>query len=104
VRDVRITLMNRFLISRLIAEKTTIPTPRIYAYSLACKKGPYSIASFVILEYIEGQTLFDINLRTILDDQRKHLYEQLADTYIQLRRLEFSSIGVLSRSPDGIEV
>ena len=103
MRDVRITLMNRFLISRLIAEKT-IPTPRIYAYSLACKKGPYSIASFVILEYIEGQTLFDINLRTILDGQRKHLYEQLADIYIQLRRLEFSSIGVLSRSPDGIEV
>ncbi|RDL40360.1 Uncharacterized protein BP5553_00339 [Venustampulla echinocandica] len=89
---------------QLIAEKTNIPIPRIHVYSLAQEKGPYNIASFVILDYIEGRTLFDVRFKTLLDDQRRHLYEQLASIYIHLRRLEFSSIGILSRGSDGFDV
>jgi hypothetical protein len=58
----------------------------------------------MILEYIEGQTLAVVGLRTLSDTQRQHLYNQLACIYIQLRRLEFPSIGFLSRGPDGIDV
>jgi hypothetical protein len=90
--------------SRLVAEKTTIPIPRIYAYSLAREKGPYGIASFLILEYIEGKRLCEFGLINLFGDQRQRLYSQLANIYVQLRRLEFSSIGVLSRSLDKFEV
>lgn len=58
----------------------------------------------MILEYIEGRTLSEVGLKTLSDEKRQHLYNQLACIYIQLRRLEFSSIGVLSCGPDGIDV
>ncbi|KAH6712136.1 hypothetical protein BKA61DRAFT_609701 [Leptodontidium sp. MPI-SDFR-AT-0119] len=58
----------------------------------------------MILEYIEGRILSEVGLKTLLDEQRQYLYNQLACIYIQLRRLEFSSIGVLSCGPDRIDV
>ncbi|KAF4631887.1 hypothetical protein G7Y89_g6249 [Cudoniella acicularis] len=82
---------------QLIAKKTNIPIPRIHASSLGREKGLYS---FVILDYVEGRTLFDVGFNTLSDAQRQHLYEQLASIYLQLRRLEFSSIGVLGQGAD----
>lgn len=63
------------------------------------------------MEYIEGQSLQELGFRKVADfDQTfykpakltKRLYDQLADVYIQLRQLEFPSIGALGiRNPDG---
>jgi Phosphotransferase enzyme family len=85
----------------VIAAKTTIPIPKLYAYSVARENGPYGIASFMIIEYIDGQNLNNIGFKTITGDQRQNLYVQLAKIYIQLRRLEFPAIGRLAPSPDG---
>ena len=88
---------------RLVAERTKIPIPRIQTCSLLCDN-PGVITQFMILEYVEGRTLSEVGLKTLSDEQRQHLYNQLACIYIQLRRLEFSSIGVLSCGPNGIDV
>ncbi|KAH6716161.1 phosphotransferase enzyme family protein [Leptodontidium sp. MPI-SDFR-AT-0119] len=87
---------------QLVADKTTIPLPKIYAYSL--DDGPEPLSSFLILEYVEGQKLSSVKLKTLSDEQRTHLYTSLADIHIQLRRLEFPSIGCLTCGPDGFEV
>ncbi|KAH9205327.1 kinase-like domain-containing protein, partial [Leptodontidium sp. 2 PMI_412] len=92
-----------FATMQLVAEKTKIPIPRIQTCSLLCDN-PGVITQFMILEYIEGRTLSEVGLKTLSDEQRQHLYNQLACIYIQLRRLEFSSIGVLSCGPNGIDV
>ena len=54
--------------------KTTITIPKLYAYSFAREKGPYGIVSFMILEYIEGQTLNEVGFKNITDDQQQNLY------------------------------
>ncbi|KAG4438931.1 hypothetical protein IFR05_005557 [Cadophora sp. M221] len=96
-------IQREFATMQLVAEKTEIPIPRIQACSLFCDN-PGAIAQFMILEYVKGRTLSDVGLKTLSDEQRQHLYDQLACIYIQLRRLEFSSIGVLSCGPDGIDI
>lgn len=82
--------------------ETTISVPKIYAYNLG--DGSQPLSSFVILEYIEGEVFSSARLKTLSDEQRKRLYTSLADIYIQLRRLEFSSIGCLAHGPEGFNV
>lgn len=62
------------------------------------------LSSFLILEYVDGKTLSSSQLRALPNEQRIRLYNSLADVYIQLRRLEFPSIGCLIRRPDSFEV
>lgn len=48
-------------------------------------KGPYGIASFVILEYINNsRTLFDVSLKTLSDDQRRR---KLSNNLLKARRV-----------------
>lgn len=90
--------------------------PAVLFYSLAKEKfpgwcveerPPYGIASFIILEYIEGTMLNEVDIDNLEEDKRRILYAELADYFIQLRRLQFPAIGRLgpSRSdPQKIEV
>ncbi|KAF7857309.1 hypothetical protein EAF04_009550 [Stromatinia cepivora] len=87
---------------QLVRDKTTIPLPKIHAYSLG--EGHEPLSSFIILKYIEGQKLSYGQLRDLSDEQREHLYTSLADVHIQLRKLEFPSIGCLTRVLEGFEV
>ncbi|KPM34283.1 hypothetical protein AK830_g12291 [Neonectria ditissima] len=87
---------------KLVAEKTTIPIPKIHAYALNSSSEPLS--SFIILEYVEGQKLSYTQLKTLTDEQKTRLYTSLADIHLQLRRLEFPSIGRLTCGPDGFKV
>ncbi|KAF4626308.1 hypothetical protein G7Y89_g11853 [Cudoniella acicularis] len=87
---------------QLVADRTTIPIPRIHAYALG--DGPELFPSFLILEYVEGLKLTYADFKKLSDEQRTRLYTSLADIYIQLRRLEFPSIGCVTREPDGFEV
>lgn len=81
----------------MIAEKTTIPVPKIVAYALGDGDDPLS--SFLILEYVQGRHLSFGQLGTLSETQQTRLYTSLADIYIQLRRLEFRSIGRLTHDP-----
>ncbi|PVH69409.1 hypothetical protein DL98DRAFT_541634 [Cadophora sp. DSE1049] len=86
----------------LIAKKTTIPIPKIHAYALSDDTRPLS--SFLILQYIEGRKLTHTDLRGLSDEQCTRLHTSLAGIYAQLRRLEFPSIGYLTRRSDGFKV
>lgn len=72
------------------------------AYGLSESSEP--LASFLIFEYIEGEKLSFAQLKSMSDTQRERLYYSLAKIHIQLRRLEFPSIGCLRPSQDGFEV
>jgi hypothetical protein len=74
----------------------------IYAYSF--NNSPELLSSFVILEYIEGLKLSSFPLKALSDEQRERLYISLTDIHSQLRRLEFPSIGYLTRGPEGFKV
>ncbi|KAL1863168.1 hypothetical protein VTK73DRAFT_6360 [Phialemonium thermophilum] len=87
---------------RLLAEKTSIPIPKVHAYSFSDDSGPLS--SYMILQYVEGRRLSYAQLRTLTEQQQNCLYTSLADIHVQLRRLEFPSIGRLEHSPDGFHV
>ncbi|KAH7363987.1 phosphotransferase enzyme family protein [Rhexocercosporidium sp. MPI-PUGE-AT-0058] len=89
---------------QLIAQKTTIPIPKIHAYALGDDDAGKPLSSFLILQYIEGQKLTHADLRKLSDEQRTNLYTSLADVYIQLRRLDFPSIGCLMQGLDGFKV
>ncbi|ODA81130.1 hypothetical protein RJ55_04093 [Drechmeria coniospora] len=86
----------------LIAEKTSIPIPRIIAYSLDQSADPLS--TYIILEYVAGDRLSADRLKSATQMQKGNLYKSLAEMYIQLRRLEFPSIGRLVRRDGGFEV
>jgi len=84
--------------------KTTIPIPKLIAYALGDRPEPLS--SYLILEFIEGQKLDLKEVKALPEDsdKLKNLYTSQADIYIQLRRLEFPSIGRLGFGLNGIEV
>lgn len=56
--------------------------------------------TFIILEYVKGISLSDVRLSHFAAEPKQRFYESLADIYVQLRRLEFSSIGCLNDTPD----
>lgn len=88
--------------SRLVAEKTDIPLPKIIAYELGDDTDPLS--SFMILEYIDGQPVLPHQLGALPQNKRTRFYTSLADVYIQLRRLTFPTIGSLTRHRGGFAV
>jgi hypothetical protein len=50
--------------------------------------------------YVDGRPLFDVEIRSLAESKKAHLYEQLAEFYIQLRGHEFPHIGSLAVSND----
>lgn len=54
------------------------------------------------MEYVAGGTITTKQLEDATETQRDNLYKSLADIHIQLRQLEFSAIGRLTRSADGV--
>ncbi|RFU31554.1 hypothetical protein B7463_g4775, partial [Scytalidium lignicola] len=82
---------------KYIASNTTIPIPNIHGYGF--RQTHPSGLTFMLISYLPGNTLSDIDL-TILDSHtRSHIYSQLADIFIQLRRCEFPHIGSLTLDP-----
>ena len=52
--------------------------------------------SFMIMEYIDGISLVTVDLESLDNEQRTHLYSQLAGIFIQLHLKEFDRIGSLT--------
>lgn len=86
----------------LIAERTSIPIPKIIAYSLTETCDPLS--TYIIMEYVGGGTLSLERLKNATATQRDTLYTSLANVYLQLRRLEFPAIGRLAQCTKGVGV
>jgi len=84
--------------------KATIPIPKLIFYVLGDR--PEALSPYLILEFIEGQKLDLKEVKALPEDSDKlnNLYTSLADIYIQLRRLDFPSIGRLGFGLDGIQV
>ncbi|KAH7118318.1 kinase-like domain-containing protein [Dactylonectria macrodidyma] len=86
---------------RYVAANTTIPVPRVHAYSFT--EGSPIQTAFIMMDYIQGQTLKDLGFKkgkrwrsyTSPTEATTKLHEQLADFYVQLRQLEFPEIGAL---------
>lgn len=79
---------------RYLSEKTTIPIPRLHGYSIHVDN--ILGLPFMLLEYIEGDTLFGIKISELELSKKEHLYSQLADVYIQLHRQQFDWVGALT--------
>ncbi|KAJ4152248.1 hypothetical protein NW754_004043 [Fusarium falciforme] len=86
---------------KYVAAKTTIPVPRVHAYSFT--EGSPIQTAFIMMDYIEGHTLKDLGFKkgkkwrtyTGPTEATAKLHEQLADVYVQLRQLESPEIGAL---------
>ncbi|KAF7538327.1 hypothetical protein G7Z17_g12659 [Cylindrodendrum hubeiense] len=88
---------------RYVSAKTTIPVPRVHAYSFT--EGSPIKTAFIVMDYVQGQTLHELGFPFPTQQQwcsyasqtraTNKLHKQLADIYIQLRQLEFPEIGAL---------
>ncbi|KAK0235183.1 hypothetical protein EDD85DRAFT_938439 [Armillaria nabsnona] len=86
---------------RLISDRTSLPLPVVYAYDSTSNNSlgyPYMFTSF-----IEGVSLSGIWTKpgALTDANRRHIFQQIANSMAQLRTLEFDRIGALDFSgPD----
>ncbi|WEW61693.1 hypothetical protein PRK78_007185 [Emydomyces testavorans] len=84
---------------KYVAEKTTIPIPHVYGYSITTDN--ILGLPFLLIDYIEGNTLYSTNIRALERTQRNHLYAQIGDVYIQLYRQQFDRVGALTLDEHG---
>ncbi|KAL7918437.1 kinase-like domain-containing protein [Trichoderma austrokoningii] len=79
-----------------VAAKTTIPVPKIHAYSLESNNVIRS--PFIVMDYCKGQSLYELQFQKggpSPNHTVEKVYQQLASVYLQLRQLEFPRIGAL---------
>ncbi|KAF2452339.1 kinase-like domain-containing protein [Lineolata rhizophorae] len=84
---------------KYVAQKTKIPIPRLFGYSVGSDnliRVPY-----MLLEYIDGRQLTQDDVASGSGERRKHIFEQLADIYLELYDQRFDSIGALTLDVDG---
>lgn len=90
----------------LIHEKTTIPVPRVYAWSFATDNS-LELGPFIIMDFVDGVSLNELlkdpnadrltrfMREDIDDDHVEYVYRQCANFMLQLFKLEFDRIGSL---------
>lgn len=88
---------NVYLI-RYIAEKTTIPLPRLFGYSV--NRNNILSLPFMLVEYVEGKSLQGTSFSDLDKSIRNHLFTGLADIYIQFYHQKFDQIGSLTLDKD----
>lgn len=96
------------LFSRTVMTSTTIPIPRIRAYSSSADNSSNDpLSAYMIVDFVDGKPL-SIALKEIGVEDRPDklcgMFGSLADILIQLRHLEFPSIGRLRYQSDDIIV
>ncbi|KAL2024490.1 hypothetical protein VTK56DRAFT_8301 [Thermocarpiscus australiensis] len=100
---------NEVRVIEFLRENTTIPLPCIRCWG-STDESPAQLGSFIIMDFIEGVRLSSYLKQPMEDDQGDlilnpaideatldAIYDQLADYLLQLCRLEFSSIGAISK-------
>ena len=96
---------------KFLSENTTIPVPRVVSWG-TIEESPQGLGPFMIMDYVHGTSLAtllkqptkteqeEVILATDIDDAKLDpVYEQLADYMLQLSRLDFSTIGAVTKSP-----
>ncbi|KAF5020379.1 hypothetical protein F66182_7587 [Fusarium sp. NRRL 66182] len=87
-----------------VAAKTTIPLPRVHAYSL--NSDNLINSPYLVMDYIEGKPLHDLGFqrghRTPASVVKK-VHQQISNIYLQLRQLEFPAIGALGLAQSASE-
>ncbi|KAH7304965.1 kinase-like domain-containing protein [Stachybotrys elegans] len=102
--DAKVKIDREVATMKILAERTTIPIPKVVAHSLSGRRrfGP---PEYIILEYVEGTALTSESCGRMNHRLKLYLYQQLADMYAQLRRITFPAIGALGFGEGGsIEV
>ncbi|KAI2208297.1 hypothetical protein LOZ16_003567 [Ophidiomyces ophidiicola] len=84
---------------RYIMEKTTIPIPKIHGYSIT--KDNILGLPFLLLEYVEGNSLHGTRIAALDPDLQNHLFAQIGEIYIQLYRQQFDRVGALTLNENG---
>ncbi|OJD24077.1 hypothetical protein ACJ73_04565 [Blastomyces percursus] len=79
---------------KYIAEKTTTPIPHLIRYSI--NRDNIIGLPFMAVEYIAGKTLHGTDVPRLPEGLKSHLFDQLADVYIQLYRQQFDRVGALT--------
>lgn len=101
-------------VMKSLRKKTTIPLPRFIDWGLT-GDSPQQLGPFIIMEYVEGIHLSDVLKRPTANKQEKEIlnpnidntmlnviYRQIADFMLQLYDLDFTHIGAISESSEGI--
>ncbi len=86
---------------RLISDRTSLPLPVVYAYD-STPNNSLGYA-YMFTSFIEGVRLSGIWTKpgALTDANRRHIFQQIANSMAQLRTLEFDRIGALDFSgPD----
>jgi len=88
---------------RLIASKTTIPVPQVYAFDTTTNNAIG--APYICMSFLPGQTVaktwFDTSLPTSLEDRQLRILSTLARSLAQLARFSFIKIGSLHEGENG---
>jgi serine/threonine protein kinase len=90
-----------FYTLRFVQQNTTIPIPRLHGY--ATQSQSQVGFAYMLINYVDGDTLFNVGLSSLDEMQKTRLYHQLADIFIQLRLHEFPCVGSLSIATDTSE-
>ena len=106
---------NEVQVLEFLREKTTIPVPRVVSWGMT-KDSPAHLGPFIIIEFVDGISLATILqqptenardkvvLKTDVDDTKlDYIYEQLADYILQLSRLDFTTIGAITKNSSSNE-
>ena len=101
---------NEVRVIEYLREHTTIPLPHVRCWGLT-DESPAQLGPFIIIDFIEGVRLSTFLKEPSEDDQADlilnpaveeatldTIYDQLADYILQISRLEFSSIGAISKN------
>ncbi|EAS29483.3 uncharacterized protein CIMG_13252 [Coccidioides immitis RS] len=76
---------------KFIVEKTTIPIPCLHGY-LIKQDNPLGLP-FMLLDYVEGRSLFTVDICKLPDREWCEFFSKLGDIYIQLFQHQFDWIG-----------
>ena len=79
--------------------QTRVPTPKVYDFALEHPGNPVGVG-FILMEKLPGKSL---RWSMATQQQRKKVMDQLADTFIELRKYPFRLLGSLD-SPGGSQV
>lgn len=100
---------NEEMVMRYLHEHTSLPVPRVLDVGLA-EESPQQLGPFIIMEFVDGQDLCEllkqqaedktepVVLDPNVDDAKlDFVYEQIAGFMLEISRLDFPSIGALSK-------
>ncbi|KAG9197456.1 hypothetical protein G6514_001553 [Epicoccum nigrum] len=96
IRDEKVE--NEVQVLEFLRERTTVPVPRVVSWGLT-KDSPAQLGPFMIMDFVGENARDEVVLGSDVDDTKlDYIYEQLADYMLQLSRLDFTTIGAITKN------